>query len=317
MHSRYLPAPFPHEHVLSVLARWFDVSGRNDFLNTVRAISNNVNSLSPMAVWRPVYWHLSRQFVETLGWETFIGQHTLFPYYAPFLKTLDRNLLLSGDESLASIRIKPAQQNTIKLAQHWRWCQSCAEEDYEQYGTSYWHTYHQLPSALKCYRHNTLLSSHCTHCGFKYTHFQSHWLPPFDGRCPMCSERVSPISMENPPVIHWLDAASYCLQQCGTKIENEILIKAIREKFGYESLPQNLSVSLRAEVTGKQRDFEIWLPESVIHHFYTRDRDKLFDGTNQILRLVSVAYRGRIAPPLSVLLMLKFLKLESVFDDLV
>ncbi|WP_169720159.1 TniQ family protein [Aliagarivorans taiwanensis] len=316
MRNRYLPSLLPHEHVLSVLARWFDVSGRNDFLNTVRAVSNNVNSLSPMAVWRPVYWDLSRQFIETLGWENVIGQHTLFPYYAPFLRQLDRNLLLSGDESLASIRIKPVQQNLIKHAQHWRWCQSCAEEDYEQYGTSYWHTYHQLPSALTCYRHNALLLFQCTRCGFKYSHFQRHWLPPIDGRCRECSEQISPASMEIPPFIHWLDTASYYLQQCGSKVENEPLIKAMREKLGYEMLPQHLSVPLRAEITQQQRDFEAWLPELVIRNFFNRSCDKLFDGTNQVLRLSAVAYRARIAPPVSVLMMLNYLELESVFDDL-
>jgi hypothetical protein len=40
---------------------------------------------------------------------------------------------------------------------NWKYCQHCVEEDIKQYGHSFWHVKHQIPSITHCYRHNSLL----------------------------------------------------------------------------------------------------------------------------------------------------------------
>lgn len=312
MRSQYLPAPFPNEHLISVLARWFDCTGSADFLITTRNLSANVTTLSPASVWRPVYWDLSQQFIDTLGWKTIISEHTLAPYYSPFVQHQDKLLLLSGGEPLSQTRIQPVQQNLIRLAKPWRWCSCCAEEDYEKFGSSYWHTYHQLPSVVTCYKHNVVLRSHCSHCSFEYKHLRRHWLPPIDGCCRECGEHEDALSGDFPTLFQWLESASFGLQRSGLEISNEALIRAMRKKLGPEDLPSKLVGSQRKEVAQWQSEFETWLPDSVIETFYTKGREGLFNNIGQVLRLSSIIYRDRMAPPLSVLLMLKFLGLDSL-----
>ena len=316
MYNQYLSKPFPNEHLLSVLARWFNHTGRNDFLVTAKLISNNVNALSPAAVWRKVYWDISRQFVDNLGWDAIVKQHTLVPYYAPFLTHQDRALLLTGDEELSQTRIKPAQQKLIKQAHNWRWCSECAEEDYENYGTPYWHTYHQLPTALTCYKHNSLLHSFCPKCNFSYQDFQKHWLPPINRKCPSCSKQIDHSSIYQSPLLHWLSSASYHLQENGLRIQNAALLKVMKEKIGYEALPSNISVSIRNELSQLQKEFQDWLPNDVVDHFYSKPEHHILASTNRVLKITSIVYREHSAPPLSILLILKFLGLEAATSEL-
>ncbi len=315
MCNRYLPAPLPHEHLISVLARWFDYKGSRDFLNTTRNLSDNVTTLSPATVWRPVYWDLSQQFIDTLGWKKIIREHTLAPYYSPFLKPQYKSMLLSGGEPLSQTRIQPVQQNLIRLAKPWRWCSCCASEDYELFGTTYWHSFHQLPSVLTCYKHNTVLRSHCPYCLFEYQHLRRHWLPPIDGHCRECGEQEEVVSGDFPQLFQWLESTSFELLRRGLEISNESLIGAMRQKLGPEELPNRLFGSQRKEVAQWQCEFEEWLPDSVIETFYTKGREGLFNNIGQVLRLSSIIYRDRMAPPLSVLLMLKYLGLDSLVTD--
>lgn len=313
MSNRSLPHPLPNEHLLSVLARWFDLSGRNDFHNTARQLSTNVGNLSPAAAWRPIYWDLANHYRNAINWDQLIRVHTLMPYYSPFVEPSLRTALLNGNEELATTKIQAPQQKHMVNAHLWRWCVQCAESDFEEYGTTYWHTFHQLPSALTCYRHNTPLVSMCPTCGFTYDNFQRHWLPPIDGECRECQTPITVSNHPRPTISHRLDRVSVGLQIHGMNIEQASLLQPIRHSIGFESLPSNLTVAIRSRIATLQQQFQTWLPDEVIPTYFSLNRDHAFQQSNPILKLVSVAYRKRSALPLCVLLMLMFLDLEEEF----
>ncbi|KJG05903.1 hypothetical protein UB33_11085 [Photobacterium angustum] len=306
-----LPAPFPNEHLLSVLARWFDFTGRNDFLMTARALSANVGNLTPAAIWRPIYHDLASHYAATINWEKLLQHHTLVPYYAPFLQYSEIALIRKRCEELGTTKVQPMQQNRVRHAHRWRWCLHCAESDFEEFGVAYWHTFHQIPSMVCCYRHNTPLLTHCENCGFSYQHFQKHWLPPINGRCRTCHSEVIQLEPKQSPLTQWLDGVSFGLQTHGLKINRQHLLKLMRQQIGFESLPSNLPVATRAQVAAIQRDFQTWLSDDVLSQYFMLSREDTFKQGNQMLKLVSVAFRDRQVPPINMLLMLKFLGLDS------
>ncbi|MGS0827702.1 TniQ family protein [Shewanella sp. 0m-8] len=311
MNNVELPAPFENEHIFSVLARWFDTTGRNDFLMTCKRVSNNLTILTPAAIWRPLYADLAKHYQDTIGIHRVIYEHTLVPYYLTFLPTEVQDRLLDSDViEQANLKVLPGLQNNIKAAHHWRWCNECAKEDFDKYGITYWHTYHQIPTMLRCYKHQVPLISSCQHCDFQYLFFQRHWLPPENGRCLECEEAITPPVVLTSPTSHWLDAVSIRLQGLQSELSFESLTELMKSKIGYQSLPSNTSLALRKEVGEIQLKFVQSIEDSLIPAYFTREREAVFKQGQKLLNIVTTVYRGSQVPPISLLLMLKSLELE-------
>lgn len=86
-----------------------------------------------------------------------IHDHTMFDYYARFASAEKRkrlmDMLIAGDVKSFNNAV-----STRKVGErHLRFCVSCAQEDREQYGETYWHRSHQLPEIRVCSRHNYYL----------------------------------------------------------------------------------------------------------------------------------------------------------------
>ena len=90
----------------------------------------------------------------------------------------------------------------------------------------------------------------------------------------------------------------------------------MKAKLGYETLPKNISLALRKEVAAIQVNFETWLPDDVITHYFNRERQAIFKQGQKILNIVTAVYRGSQVPPISLLLMFKSLGLEHELTKL-
>ncbi|ELY5141612.1 TniQ family protein [Vibrio parahaemolyticus] len=75
---------------------------------------------------------------------------------------------------------------------NWRFCPTCAEEDSDLYGISYYHQRHQIPGVFHCYKHGEPLISGCKSCGFELKDTTRICVPPTDSKCPSCGSGMTP-----------------------------------------------------------------------------------------------------------------------------
>jgi hypothetical protein len=92
--------------------------------------------------------------------EVLLDQHTVFPYVTAFLpekqvNQFRRKLLKTLKDGLKSFAALIHGATTSKIG--WRFCQTCAIEDVQRFGESYWHRSHLLPGVLICKEHGEML----------------------------------------------------------------------------------------------------------------------------------------------------------------
>lgn len=87
---------------------------------------------------------------------------TLFSYYEPWLSN-ERSQLIKQSMLLGTKRIPHAMAgisaSRISLDRPLRYCPLCALEDYDIYGTTFWHVDHQAPGVWACELHHVQLES--------------------------------------------------------------------------------------------------------------------------------------------------------------
>jgi hypothetical protein len=88
--------------------------------------------------------------------ETFIDQHTLLPFYAPFLPTANLQRLytdMRGTSGKGMQGRASAVTSGFPLPEWFRFCPACVEADREQFGECYWHRVHQVSGIEVCPTH--------------------------------------------------------------------------------------------------------------------------------------------------------------------
>lgn len=105
--------------------------------------------------------HLANQLPQTAyrNVDRLINEHTLFPYYAPFLSPERRTALLEamqGQLRLAPQHVVYSSAGELQgTGLHLCW--QCIEEDRAGYGEAYWHREHQIEGVRICLRHSLAL----------------------------------------------------------------------------------------------------------------------------------------------------------------
>jgi hypothetical protein len=113
-------------------------------------------------------------FINRLGMysiittEDVIFNHTLFPYYFPFLnenkrKILENHLKIKDDKNFNKYQSLGIISRIAPLSHHLKYCPLCVKNDREDVdkGEAYWHIEHQLPGVQFCLKHQVrLLSFH-------------------------------------------------------------------------------------------------------------------------------------------------------------
>lgn len=154
-----IPPPYPGELWYSVVARGIRDWGYCQRAARVRfltgALSPRLNVAFPI---RPNSIIPKIRFERFPRPRTFANLHTLLPYYLAFdspsrqreiSTTVDR-----GDRPLT--RVVGALRSPL-TPRFLRFCPDCMERDRRSFRECYWHRAHQLPGALRCYRHMTWL----------------------------------------------------------------------------------------------------------------------------------------------------------------
>lgn len=145
----YFPWPYPDEVLGSLLVRACRHTGL-PFTQIIHQLAGHSD--------RSYVSFLLPQFLVELGRETglspisLLREHTVFPYVTSFrphvqVTKLERSML-SGQAHMSS-----TTRLVTKALPFRRYCASCVAEDLAQYGESYWHRVHLLPSVHVCPRH--------------------------------------------------------------------------------------------------------------------------------------------------------------------
>jgi hypothetical protein len=94
--------------------------------------------------------------------ERLIDEHTLLPFYSPFLSSERVSHLrqdMEGDNGLLAQMRSGITGSCINLPKWLRFCSLCAEEDEKQFGDRYWHRLHQVPGVEVCPFHDVFLEN--------------------------------------------------------------------------------------------------------------------------------------------------------------
>jgi hypothetical protein len=104
-----------------------------------------------------------------------INQHTLLPYFAPFLPperyTRLRQDMCGNNGPMLHMRAG-LMASRVPLPQWLRFCPQCVEEDRRKYGECYWHRIHQTPGVEICPLHKSRLRNSSAHARNMQTRYE-------------------------------------------------------------------------------------------------------------------------------------------------
>src|SRR5262245_42669567 len=94
------------------------------------------------------YFIAHQPYADRFTAELLVTEHTLLPFYTPFL-TWERNEQLKMDmrgENGPGIYMRVGlMASTVPAPLNLRYCPECAREDEMRFGEKYWHRDHQVP----------------------------------------------------------------------------------------------------------------------------------------------------------------------------
>lgn len=166
----FFPIPYPDEILYSVFARYHARSKNKSLSSTVNSLFGH--DASRIVVDLPNKLdYLVNQLPpgSKITVERLIDEHTLFPFYVPFLPVERVDQLrksMAEKSSGGSIHGRLGILTSNIEVEFLRFCPSCAKEDISLYGQPYWHRAHQLPGIFVCQKHSVFLENSAVKCSY-------------------------------------------------------------------------------------------------------------------------------------------------------
>ncbi|MBN3879587.1 MULTISPECIES: TnsD family transposase [unclassified Nostoc] len=157
----YFPEPYPDELLYSICARF---QYRLNYPSQRLIIQDLFQTKNAIAIFDlPSRLHrlvtaLPPGCCYTVDY--FIQNHTLLPFYSPFLPPERLQLVredMCGDNGSKIHTRLGIVAGFIEMPSHLRFCPVCMEDDRKQFGECYWHRLHQLPGVEVCSTHGVFL----------------------------------------------------------------------------------------------------------------------------------------------------------------
>lgn len=153
----FFPPLYKEELLYSALARFHKRSGNISYKDTMMNLFDK-KTISAVTDF-PANLYLLCKRIEQRP-EDIIDNHTLFPYYSPFISERVgekiREKMINADSNSISLSLG-ISASKVKGPDHFRYCMSCYKEEVKLYGEAYWHRTHQVPGVYYCNIHNELL----------------------------------------------------------------------------------------------------------------------------------------------------------------
>ena len=153
----FFPEIYEDELLYSLLCRYYQRTGYTKYIfavddlfmrRTVHPVIEWVNEYSPDAM-----DHITKR----TDFETVVRNHTMLPAYTRFLPKERRNAALHSLLVCDGNYYNLVVNQKVKHKRFLRYCPSCAAEDRERYGETYWHREHQIVHLDICPKHRCRL----------------------------------------------------------------------------------------------------------------------------------------------------------------
>jgi len=313
----FMPQPLVGEHILSVVARWYLLSGNED-KRILNSLSKNAMQLSTKYIHHPMIDDVLNHFGEGLNRVVALAEHSLLPYYASLTK-YDQLFSIIRQQKYQRFFSKERRKiphtstpttrynSVLKYAEIWRWCDQCVEEDINNFGIPYWHVAHQIPSTVRCYKHrDAALNAKCKRCDFEVKDLRDTPLPPMNGVCYGCGEKIEPIECLRNEALDWVEHASFDLLNCRDNLlshsHNYIMQRGVQN---FHSKVRNDNRQRAIFVIDEiQQEFVSWIVSNGFDNFF-HEPERALSG--KVLNINIGAYQAKNWPPLSVLLWLAYI----------
>ena len=154
------PDPYPDELIYSVYARYQVRMGlRSGWATILKLLGSNARAVIDLP------YHLGH-LTDALPpghcytIDYFIDNHTLLPFYRPFLPAERVKRIrsdMAGTSASAIHKTAGITPSSIRVLDKLKYCVLCADLDRRNYGESHWHCLHQVLGVEVCPLHRTLL----------------------------------------------------------------------------------------------------------------------------------------------------------------
>jgi len=189
----YFPTPYPDELLYSTITRYHIRSGNLTFNQTLlELLGYSPQQFFNLDLPNNLDYLVKRlPAASTHCSETFIQEHTLYPFYKSFLKAPEAWMLKNrmqkklGDPIFAIAKVSKLSKGGSR--RFLRYCPVCSQQDIEKYGELYWHRMHQVPGVLICLTHRTILQESLVLVeeGYQDCHAAD------TKNCPICTENIA------------------------------------------------------------------------------------------------------------------------------
>jgi len=154
--------PYPDELLYSVFARYHFYSGNIDLKDTLTELFGKDSSIPSFEIGSHLGF-LCDVLSGSYSPDRLIQEHTIFPFYAPFLPGNRKGELLkditSSDGKGIYTKIGIVAGSICKKDSIY-YCSVCAREEIERLGEAYIHREHQLQGVLMCPHHERFLKKY-------------------------------------------------------------------------------------------------------------------------------------------------------------
>lgn len=154
------PRPYDNELLYSIVSRYHRQSGNIEIKTTLSELfgEERIFLSSDFPTKLNVLFERLKNFTIIKPLD-FLKDHTPYLYYTNFLSPEITEKIQSNILSIrTNIHSSTGQMaSTVKDSPFFKFCSMCTQEDFNQFGETYWRVSHQLPSVIICTRHGTLL----------------------------------------------------------------------------------------------------------------------------------------------------------------
>lgn len=157
----YFPPPYPDEILYSVCARYSDIVQYTNKRDVCFELFGSTNATAVVDFPKNLA-HLAQILPKNncFSIEQIINNHTLIPYYQPFLPIHRLNSIKLDLENggISSFHFQTGKAaSRVKSSIFLRFCPRCSREDLKKRNETYWRRLHQLDGVIVCHKHRTYL----------------------------------------------------------------------------------------------------------------------------------------------------------------
>ncbi|CEG25315.1 TnsD family Tn7-like transposition protein [Bacillus sp. B-jedd] len=157
----YFPDFYPDEILYSACARYIVHVNLKAQRASLEALFENRNKSAVVDLPSDISILVRQIPNEFNNAKLIINNHTLLPFYKPFLPqarlNLVQELMMDNPDKKNIPGTLGLMSSGIPFPHRLRFCDECSEEDKKIFGEMYWHRMHQIPGVFFCEKHQKVL----------------------------------------------------------------------------------------------------------------------------------------------------------------